>query len=388
MASRVAVDILGPLRLRVDGRPVDVPGERRGALLVLLAVARGATVSVPRIVDALWGDDPPAAAVNAVQSHVYRLRRHLGSAAGSLTNEAAGYRLTLGEGGLDADRAEMLAGKARARLGEDPAAAVELFSAALRLWRGPALEEFPDVEPLAAEAVRLAELNSSLTDELLAARLETERSDEVADAIAKAAAERPWRESTQRLLMVALARCGRSAEALRVAHAYRRRMAEDTGLEPSAALASLEMRIAGGELGPPPAPATAPGSHVPRPPTPLLGRERDLRRISELIGAGACVSVVGPGGVGKTRLALEAAHARAPSFSDGAVFIELAPLQHSGAVASLVAQRCGVRGHGDALGTLVDYLSGRRQLLVIDNCEHVLDEVRALGDELLRWCRR
>ena len=386
MGSSVEVDILGPLRVRVDGQPVDVPGERRGALLALLAVARGTTVSVSRIVDALWGDDPPAAAVNAVQSHVSRLRRHLGPAAGALAKEATGYRLALGKGGLDADRAETLGARGRARLGDDPAAAAALFSSALRLWRGSALEEFPDVEPLAAEAVRLAELHSALTDELLAARLETERPDEVVDAIAKAAAERPWRESTQLLFVGALARCGRGAEALRVAHAYRRRLAQDTGLEPSAALADLEARIARGELGLSAAPATAAGSRLPRPSTPVLGRERDLGRVASLIGAGACVSVVGPGGVGKTRLALEVAHACAPAFSDGAVFVELASLRHPGAVTALVAQACRVRGAGDALGALVDYLSARRRLLVIDNCEHVLDEVRALADELLRWC--
>ena len=380
------VDILGPLRLRIDGQPVEVPGERRGALLGLLAVARGTTVSVARIVDAVWGDDPPSAAANAVQSHVSRLRRHLGAAAGCLANEAGGYRLVLGEDGLDADRAERLAREGRVRLGEDPGAAGQLFATALQLWRGPALEEFPDVEPLAAEAVRLAELKSSLTEELLAARLETERPEEVVDAIAKAAAEHPWRESTQTLFMVGLARCGRGAEALRVGHAYRNRLAEHTGLEPSTALAVVETRIARGELGSAGAPATAAVSQLPRPPTPLLGRESDLRRVGEWVGAGSCVSVVGPGGVGKTRLALEAAHACAPAFADGAVFIELASLRQPGAVASLVAQRCSVRGPGDPLTALADYLSVRRQLLVIDNCEHVLDEVRTVGDELLRWC--
>ena len=102
MASSVEVDVLGPLRLRVDGRAVDVPGERRGALLALLAMARGDTVSVTRIIDALWGDDPPSAVVNAVQSHVSRLRRHLGEAAGCLITEATGYRLALPDAGLDA----------------------------------------------------------------------------------------------------------------------------------------------------------------------------------------------------------------------------------------------------------------------------------------------
>ncbi|MDQ4133259.1 MAG: winged helix-turn-helix domain-containing protein, partial [Actinomycetota bacterium] len=114
MASSVEVEVLGPLRLRVDGQAVDVPGERRRALLALLALARGHPVSIGRIVDALWGDDPPAAAMNSAQSHVSRLRRHLGDAAGCLTNDGAGYRLALADDGLDADRAVALAGRARA----------------------------------------------------------------------------------------------------------------------------------------------------------------------------------------------------------------------------------------------------------------------------------
>ena len=388
MASSVEVDVLGPLRLRVDGRAVDVPGERRGALLALLATARGDMVSVDRIVDALWGDDPPAAAVNSVQSHVSRLRRHLGEAAASLSKDAAGYRLRLAEGGLDADRMVTLGAQGRSLLEHDPAGAATLLASALELWRGPALEEFLDVEPLATEAVRLDELHHALTDDLLAARLTTERPEEVLDVVAAAAARQPWRESTQRLLMAALARCGRAAEALQAGHAYRSRLAEETGLEPSTALADLEVTIARGELGPPPTSASAPGSALPRAPTPLLGREDDLRHLRGLTAAGSCVSVVGPGGVGKTRLALEAAHAAAVGgeFPDGVVFVELAPLRTPGAVSSVVAQRCGVRGAGDAVITLVDYLSVRRQLLVIDNCEHVLGEVRALGDELLRWC--
>ncbi len=100
----------------------------------------------------------------------------------------------------------------------------------------------------------------------------------------------------------------------------------------------------------------------------------------------ACITVVGPGGVGKTRLALELAHSHLDAFADGAVFVELAPLRHPGGVVSLVAQMCGVRGPGNPLDALVDYLRARQQLLVVDNCEHVIEEARALGDELLRWC--
>jgi predicted ATPase/DNA-binding SARP family transcriptional activator len=375
---RVRVELLGPLRLTVDGEQVEVPGPRRRAVLALLAMAGGRVVSTGELVDALWPAQPPDSGARALHSHISRLRGHLGAAGTRLVRDGAGYRLDLDAGELDV--AEV---RATAAGGADHVAAL---GRALAAWRGAALDEFADVEPLAADAVALAELRRDLTDEWLALRLEASAAgapapDLIADA-ARAAAAEPARERTHALLVRSLTRAGRQADALRAAYDFRRRLADATGLDPGPDLAAAEQEAAQGVLPPAPLPAAAVRPRA-RPASPLVGREHELASLRQRIAGERLVTVVGAGGVGKTRLALEVA---ADAAEDGRAthVVELAEIEQPALVTGALATTLGLRVQGDAvLDAARDALAGGRPLLVLDNCEHVVDAAREVAGRLV-----
>jgi predicted ATPase/DNA-binding SARP family transcriptional activator len=414
-AVRVRLDLLGPLRLTVAGTPVDVPGERRRAVLALLAIAAGHPVSTDQLLDAVWPDAVPDSGRRALHSHVSRLRGHLGPAADRLVRDGAGYRLDLAPGELDVAEARALA--------HEPTEPD--LARATGLWRGPALEEFPDVAPLAAEAVTLAELRRQIRDDWLDARLAALPTHETSaagnsgepaqipsppaggpDALVpdatRAAAEDPTRERTHALLVRALAAAGRQADALRAAHDFRRRLAEETGLDPSPAFGALEQEIARGVLSP----APAAGAHRPlaRPAVPMVGREHELATLRRLAAAERLATVIGPGGVGKTRLALEVAAEAATGSRSGrgsgagsgtganaggpVTVVELATVEDPRRTVDALAAALGVgaRAGDQLLGAARDALCTGTPLVVLDNCEHVLDAVRDLVATLLAGC--
>ena len=291
------VGVLGPLVLYVDGTLVEVPGERRRALLAVLALGAGRTVGIDRLVDSLWPDGtagPPDNAQQALYNHVSRLRAHLGRHGDRLRRDGAGYRLGLDPDELDVARARRLA---RTVTEAAPAEGARLAREALDLWRGPALEEFRGIADLAADAVGLDELRLRLVDDLLSARLELGDPAVAGDAIGAAAAA-PLRERTALLLVRALAGDGRTAEAMAAAQAFRRLLAEETGLDPSPTLADLEQRVAAGDLaasGPVAATWSAPRS-VARPDTPLVGRDHDREEVLRLLRTNAAVTSPAPAG--------------------------------------------------------------------------------------------
>jgi predicted ATPase/DNA-binding SARP family transcriptional activator len=379
----LAVDVLGPLRLTVGGQPVDVPGLRRRAVLALLAMAAPEPVGADRLVDAIWPGDPPASGRAALQSHVSRLRRHLGRAADRLRTAGAGYRLHLEPGELDAGRAAELLRAARAA-GPGTAEAAHALRAARALWRGPALEEFTEVAPLAVAARSLTETWLAASD--LAVEDALARGDSataVAVATETVTAE-PLREAGALLLVRSLAAGDRPADALRAARDHRRLLAAETGLDPGPALAALEQEVAAGSrtagpalrVRPPPLPAPVGG---------LLGRDAELAGVVRLLGAERLVTLVGPGGVGKTQLAREVAH-RASSGRPVTV-APLAPVTDGAAVADALARTLGLQsGGGDPLDRCIAHLRSGRQLLVLDNCEHLLDAARAAVLDLLASC--
>jgi len=406
--AALRVDVLGPLRLGVAGQHVEVPGQRRRTLLALLALSAGRVLSSDYLVDALWSEDPPDNAGAALHSHVSRLRRDLGPAASRLRRQGAGYALELGPDELDATAARKLAGSVSTLLNTNPPRAAAVAREALGLWRGQALEEFPEVAPLAADAVGLSELHVQLRDDALEARLLCADRSVTADAAAAADAL-PLRERTVTLLMRALAAEGRSAEAMAVASAYRRRLADETGLDPGPGLPSLEREIAAGTLvavpapavdaapsqtsvmSPAPAPATASTGasaasrtqtrrrSVVRPSGPMVGRERDAEELHRLLASYPVVTVTGPGGVGKTRLALDVAAALGERDAGDAVLVTLAAIAEADRVPDGVASTLGLRLAGETTPTgVADALAGERMLLVLDNCEHVVSACREL----------
>jgi predicted ATPase/DNA-binding SARP family transcriptional activator len=366
--SELQVDVLGPLRVTVDGATVGIPGPKRRAVLVMLALAEGRTVAVDSLVDALWPDAEDVGR-QALHTHVSRLRAHLGPAGTRLQTRPDGYRLVAD---LDVARARALLTAARA----DPDAAFARLREAHALWRGPVLADLTDVAPIAVAVEGCAQLHREVTDALVAAAVDAGRAGEVAGLAAAAHAADPLREPAVLLLMRVLAATGQAADALRIGREYRRRLVDETGLDPSPALGGLERDIAG-------AGAAAPAART-RPTTRLVGREQQVAALHRLLATDRLVTVVGPGGVGKTRVALEvAAQAEAPAV------VLLAPVTDPAALPHALAAALHLDVvSGDVLAACAALLGDRPGLLVVDNCEHLLDAARDVVGTLLSACPR
>lgn len=382
--ARVRVGVLGPLALEVDDVVVEVPGRRRRAVLATLALADGRVVGTERIIDILWPDDPPEDAVQALYSHIHRLRRHLGPASGKLRRSGGGYVLDLDEAELDAARARRLAARMEGGAAEEVASRAR---EALALWRGSALVEFRDLPALEAEAAGLDELRLRLRDELTGALVLLGDPAAVSEATSAASAE-PLRERSALLLMRALAGEGRAADAMAAGAAYRRALVAETGLDPGPALAALEQEIANHEA----AARTPTTFFTPRrpgrPSGPLVGRRQDREEIHRLLADYRVVTVTGPGGVGKTRLALDLAVDVSEGTGTDAfpvAVVDLSVVEEAARVAQSVASTLGLRTAADVTPDEVAFAIGESPLLlVLDNCEHVADACRLLVARLDR----
>jgi predicted ATPase/DNA-binding SARP family transcriptional activator len=379
----VRVEVLGPLRLVVDGVPVDVPGPKRRAVLALLALAEGRTVPVGHLVDALWPSEMPDSGRQALHTHVSRLRTHLGPAVARLQTGHDGYRLDLGADDLDLAQARALLARARTDTQRDPAAAFALLQEAQALWRGPVLADLTDIAAIATAVEGCAQLRRDVIDALVAGAIGVGQADAVLGLAAAALAAEPLREPAVLLVMRTLAATGQAAEALRTGREYRRRLVDETGLDPAPALGRLERDIAAGIAAP--APAPTPVRDAPAPAlaaTPLIGRDVEVAALHRLLAAERLVTVVGPGGVGKTRVAGEVARR-----SEAATTLLLAPVTDPAAIPHALAAALNLNVvQGDVLSACVAVLGERPGLLVIDNCEHVLDAVRHIVEVVLAGC--
>jgi predicted ATPase/DNA-binding SARP family transcriptional activator len=371
--------VLGPLEALLDGEPVALGAPKQRALLALLLVNRGRVVSAEQLVDGIWGERPPASAVQSLQVYVHGLRRSLGSE--RIETSGRGYRVVVAEEELDLARFERALERGRAALeaGRADDAADELRQA-LAVWRGPPLADLPEETRRAAEAERLEELRLTALELRYDAELACGRHDAVVGELEALTAEHPYRERFLQQRVLALYRCGRQADALEVYRDARRALSEELGLEPSPALQELERAILRQEpsLAAPAAP-TRSTRPLPVPPTPLVGRRLELAAVSALFrDEGArLVTLTGPGGTGKTRLSLAVAQALETELRDGALFVGLASVSSGELIVPTIAEALDVRD-----GELREHLRDRRMLLVLDNFEQLLEAAPVVSDLL------
>jgi predicted ATPase/DNA-binding SARP family transcriptional activator len=386
--------VLGEVEARVDGRRLDAGHARQRCVLASLLVDVNRPVSVDQLIHRVWADEPPRQVRNALAGYLSRLRQLLGDAGDvQISRGPAGYTLTADALSVDLHLFRHLA--ARARASTDGLEATELYRRALELWRGEpfAVLDTPWVNEIrnALEAERL-----SVAMDRNDAALGAGRHTELLDELVTAQQTHPLDERLAGQLMLVQYRSGRQADALDTYRQMRDRLVDELGIEPSPALQHVHQQIlendraeavsASAPLLPPQArPAS---TNLPRRASQFIGREQEVIGVTNALAQGPLVTLSGVGGVGKTTLALEVAQRSRDRYPDGVWFCELAPLDHGAAVGHAVASALLVhekRGLGID-GTVVDFLRERQLLLVVDNCEHVLDASAQLADRITREC--
>jgi predicted ATPase/DNA-binding SARP family transcriptional activator len=409
--------VLGALAVWTNtGAPVAVPGAKVRALLADLIIHEGHPVSVDRLVDDLWGDAPPANPVAALQVRVSQLRKALDDAEPGardlVVSRAPGYLLRVEPDAVDAARFAALA--ARAAATGDPAARAALLADALALWRGPAYADFGDEEFARTAIIRLEEQRLTVVEQHAEARLALGEHDLLAGELGDLVARHPLRERLRAAHMRALYRAGRQAEALDSYHDLRHRLADELGLDPGPELVALYRAILAQD------PALSPGAdarifrenaghgdpqtrifpenarvvgrprtNLPAPVTELIGRDAAIAAVRSRLATSRLVTLTGSGGVGKTRLALAVGRELVDAYQDGVWLVELAGADRStadlvGTVMAALEVRDAPGDRLPARDRLVDALRARQLLLVLDNCEHLVEPVAELAGLLLR----
>lgn len=387
--------ILGPLEVIVDDRTVTLPAGAERAVVEILLLDAGRVVPATTLVDALWGEDLPANASNALQGRVSRLRRVLADAGLPETlvvTRRPGYLIAVDPGQVDAHRFAALVREARDLAAQGSRTeAVERYGQALGLWRGQPLAEFSDEAWAQREAIRLIELKLAATEELIELRLTAGQHAEVVAELEALTVRHPLQERLHGQLMLALYRCGRQADALAVYQRIRRSLNDELGLVPSAELRRREQAILRQDpsLDPPePAPVTAP-TNLPSRLTSFVGRGVEMDEVPALLAEHRLVTLTGPGGAGKTSLAIQAAATIVDRYADGVWLVRLAGVAEPARVPNTVAEALGsTEAAATVEDQLVRFLGDRRVLLVLDNCEHLVDACAALAERLLTACPR
>ena len=387
----VRVLLLGGLEVHdEEGNDVVVAGPKLRSLLAMLALQVGRVVPTDQIVDALWGQDPPAGVRNSVQGLASKLRRTLGST-DLVVMRGGGYALELPVDAIDVFRLEKLVASAReAATAGDFELAATLFVDADRLWRGDPLADFAYDDFATGTITRLAELRLTMIEERLDIELRLGRHQEATAQLEEAVATHPLRERLRGLLMIALYRAGRQADALRVFQDGRRLLGEELGLEPGHELRELESAILTQDrsLDPPPVDARAEASvspthsTIPEPLTTLVGRDGERDDLVGLLAEARLVTLVGPGGVGKTRLGLDVARIVAAGSAFGGCLVELAPVGDPAGVRAAIAVALALPDPN----RLAELIGDRELLIMLDNCEHVISTAAEVAEDLLGRC--
>ncbi|WFB08284.1 winged helix-turn-helix domain-containing protein [Streptomyces sp. LX-29] len=376
-----------------DASPIAIGGARLRMLLARLALEAGRVVSVDGLVDGVWGEDPPADAANALQALVSRLRKAL-RGVGTVESTAGGYRLSVRTEDVDAHRFEQLAGQGRRHLAAgrfDEAAAA--LGTALGLWQGAALADVLEAPFAGAAAARLEEVRAAAAEDRFDAELRLGRHAEVMADLGAAGAAHPLSERLAGLRMRALWAAGRQSDALATYEEIRDRLSEELGVDPSAELQEIHLTLLRGELERPAGRPETAASRLPAQLTSFVGRETELARLAGLLTTSRLVTIVGPGGAGKTRLSLEAL-TRDRAYARGRVwFVPLAAVAAADQLVDAVLGAIGATDGGlyDAGQThktapvdrMAELLDVGDAVLVLDNCEHLVEATAELADRLL-----
>ncbi|GAA0968995.1 BTAD domain-containing putative transcriptional regulator [Acrocarpospora macrocephala] len=378
------VSILGPLEVVAGGEVSTIGGARLRALLVRLAIDAGRVVTLDQLTEALWGEAAPADRANALQSLVSRLRRALPRAE-PLRSAPGGYRLDVPRDDVDLYKFERLAREGRRCLeAGDPGTALARLDDALGLWRGRPLADLAEAPFVDAAISRLDESWLSATEDRIEARLALGSPAGLAADVAELAAKHPLRERLRGLLMRALCAEGRQAEALAGYDEFRRLLADELGVDPGQELQQTYLAVLRG----PATPVRRSRGNLRTALTSFVGRDDEIAWIGARLRQDRLVTLVGPGGAGKTRLAVTVA----AGLPQAAWLVELAPVTNPADVPQAVLGTLGPAYSGgakdDSMARLVETLSGAETVLLLDNCEHVVDAVARLADEILGRCPR
>jgi predicted ATPase/DNA-binding SARP family transcriptional activator len=393
------VRLFGQLEAVQGGVAVPVRGAKQRALLALLALHRGKPVSADHLIDHLWGDGEAANPANALQAQIGQLRRSLGPAA--IVTSEAGYALGIGPDDVDVVRFEQLVVAGRRLVAEGKAAVGSTaLGEALALRRGEPLAEFAYAGFADVERAHLDELTLVAIEARAGADLELGLHGDLVGELEALCREHPLRERLWELLILALYRAGRQAEALGAYTEARGRLVDELGIEPSRALRELHARVLAQDsaLTPPgpaqPRAATGPAAtgNLQAQLSSFIGRDSELGQLCEAVRSHRLVTLVGPGGAGKTRLAVEAAAVLRDEHRDGAWLVELAAVAEPDGVAPVAAVALGASASavpgrepaGSTVELIVRHLAGRSLVVVIDNCEHVIGQAAVLADTLVR----
>ena len=383
--------LLGPTAVLDDAGEVAIHGGLRRRLLARLLVAANRPVPVDRLKEDLWDGDPPASAASTLKSHVSLLRKALG--ADRLSYHDGAYVLRVDPGELDITAFELDASTGRRLLQTgDSRRAADALQRALGRWRGPALAEVAGTAWGEPEAVRLEELRAATVENWLAARLALGQHQDVVAEAETAVAEHPLREGLWAKLITALYGCGRQADALQAYQRLRKLLAEELGISPSPELVALEAAVLRQELPAPPTETAAdhdrmrrPTSNLPPELTSFVSRPTQQADIAHRLVGPGLLTLIGAGGTGKTRLALRAARDAEGRF-DAVWLCELAPVQEPARVTGELASTIGCQAPpgADLFAAVSQRLADGVQLVILDNCEHLLDGAAELAARLRR----
>jgi predicted ATPase/DNA-binding SARP family transcriptional activator len=392
MNPAVELRVLGPLEVHQAGEPCAISSPLQRRLLTALSIAAGTTVAAEQLIDQLWGDAPPPAARNSLQSHVARLRALIGN--GAVVTRPPGYALDMAAVAIDAVAFEAAVTRARSQLPGDPAAAALTLRTALAAWRGAAHAEFAD-DLARADARRLENLRIDARGLLAEAHLLAGNRPAAVDTALRLQGDVPLREDVTAAAARTLHAVGRTAEALELLRTYRARLHDELGLDPGSTITTLEQRLLRGEtiqerVPDPALTARPPVAHLgqraelassdPTPPpytgTTTLGRVEAQADIERTLSVARLVTLVGPGGVGKTRLATVVVHGQARRPEQRVAWVDLATVANPADVAPLIVECLGLTSPDRAAAeTAATALARFQGIVVLDNCEHVLDPV-------------